>query len=107
MRSLIFAIAGIAAVASLLFMLTQTASVHADAESISDPDGYRTWTFLHRSIVPAGAAGYPKSPCLRPCSNGIVHFYANEQAMIPLLLGAAAPGETSDDTLQRLHIAIG
>ena len=92
MRSCIFSITGIAAAASLLFMLLETPSVRADDASVSYPDGYRTWTFLHSSLVPASAAGFAKSPCVKPCTNGIFHFYANEQAIKGLRTGTYEDG---------------
>lgn len=92
MRSLVFCITGIAAAALLLFMLLETPSLRADDASVSYPDGYRTWTFLHSSLVPAGAAGFAKSPCVKPCTNGIFHFYANELAMKGLRTGMYEDG---------------
>src|SRR5262245_31854241 len=87
MRSGILAIPGIAAFAFLLFTLVQAPSVRADDVSVPYPDGYRTWTFLHSSLVPAGVPGFSKSPCVKPCTNGIFYFYANQQAMKGLRTG--------------------
>ncbi|HEY7212372.1 MAG TPA: cytochrome P460 family protein [Bryobacteraceae bacterium] len=92
MRSGIVATTGIAAAACLLFTFIQAPSVRADDASVSYPDGYRTWTFLHSSLVPAGFPGFAKSPCVKPCTNGIFYFYANEQAMKGLRTGAYADG---------------
>jgi hypothetical protein len=92
MRSRIFGIAGIATVASLTVTLIQAPSVRAGEGSVPYPDGYRTWTFLHSSIVPAGAAGFSKSPCVKPCTNGIFHFYANERAIKGLRTGTFEDG---------------
>jgi hypothetical protein len=92
MRSGIFAITVIAATAPLLFTLIQAPSVRADEGSVSYPDGYRTWTFLHSSLVPSGFPGFSKSPCVKPCTNGIFYFYANELAMKGLRTDTYADG---------------
>src|SRR5262249_23750433 len=92
MRSRMFAVTRIAAVASLLFMLIQTPSGRADTESVPYPDGYRTWTFLHSSLAPPGAPGFSKSPCVKPCTNGIFFFYANERAVKGLRTGTYEDG---------------
>src|SRR3984893_10295054 len=92
MRSVIFAITVIAAIASLLFTLIHVPSVRADQEAVSYPDGYRTWTFLHSSLVPPGFPGFSKSPCVKPCTHGIFYFYANEDAMKGLRTGTYADG---------------
>lgn len=92
MRLRIFAITGIAAAASLLFTLIQPPLMSAEDGSVSYPDGYRMWTFLHSSLVPAGAAGFSKSSCVKPCTNGIFHFYANELAVKGLRTGTYEDG---------------
>jgi hypothetical protein len=92
MRSRIVSATGIAAAAWLLFTLIQAPSVRGDEGSISFPEGYRSWIFLHASLVPAGAPGFGKSPCVKPCTNGIFYFYANELAMKGLRTGNYADG---------------
>lgn len=90
MRSRAFVIAAIAAVAAVTFI--PAPSVRADEGSVSYPEGYRSWTFLHSSLVPAGFPGFSKSPCVAPCTNGIFYFYANELAMKGLRSGAYPDG---------------
>jgi hypothetical protein len=92
MRSCIVSATGIAAAASLLFTLTQAPAVQGDEGSVPFPEGYRSWTFLHGSLVPAGAPAFAKSPCVKPCTNGIFYFYANELAMKGLRTGTYADG---------------
>jgi len=92
MRSFAFAITVVAATAALLLTFTQAPSVRADGGSVSYPDGYRTWTFLHSSLVPGGFSAFSKSPCVKPCTNGIFYFYANEEAMKGLRTGTYADG---------------
>ena len=67
-------------------------SVQADDAAVPFPNGYRTWTFLHSSLVPSGFPGFSKSPCVKPCTNGIFHFYANQLAMQGLRTGDYADG---------------
>lgn len=70
----------------------QSPSVRADEGTVAYPEGYRGWTFLHSSLVPAGFPGFSKSPCVKPCTNGIFHFYANELAMKGLRSGNYSDG---------------
>lgn len=48
------------------------------------PEGYRHWTFLHTSMVPATFDAFGKKPCEKPCVAGMFHFYANDKAMAGL-----------------------
>jgi hypothetical protein len=66
--------------------------LHADDQTVAFPDGYRRWTFLHSSVVPGSFSAFSKSPCVKPCSNGIFYFYANEQALKGLRTGAYEDG---------------
>lgn len=82
---------GLAAVAlSLLFF--QAPSVRADDGTVAFPGDYRNWTFLHSSLVPPTFPAFSKSPCVKPCSNGIFYFYANERAMKGLRTGTYEDG---------------
>jgi hypothetical protein len=104
MRSRILEISGVAAAASSLFLLTQAPSVRADEGSVPYPDGYRKWTFLRSSIVPAGAAGFSKFPCVKPCTNGIFHFYANDQAMKGFRTGTFEDGAVISEEMLEFFI---
>jgi hypothetical protein len=74
-------------------MLIPAPSVRANEEpSVPWPEGYRSWTFLHGSLVPATFAGFSKSPCAKPCTNGIFYFYANDLAMKGLRTGSYPDG---------------
>jgi Cytochrome P460 len=92
MRSRIFAVTGMVAAIPLVIALIHVPPVHANEGSLSYPDGYRAWTFLHSSLAPAGFPGFSKSPCVKPCTNGIFYFYANDQAMKGLRTGTYADG---------------
>jgi Cytochrome P460 len=56
------------------------------------PEGYRHWTFLHSSMVPATFAAFAKKPCEKPCVAGVFYFYANDKAMDGLRTGSYADG---------------
>jgi Cytochrome P460 len=77
------------AVALALF---QAPLVRADDAAVTFPEGYRNWTFLHSSLVPAAFSAFSKSPCVKPCTNGIFDFYANELAMKGLRSGVYDDG---------------
>jgi len=103
MRSAILAIAAVAAAGILLLEHVQTRSVHADDTAVTYPDGYRAWTFLHSSLAPAGFAGFAKSPCVKPCTNGIFYFYGNELAMQGFRTGTYPDGAViAEEMLQYL-----
>ena len=95
MRLRYFAVIVMAGVASLLA---------GDEGSVAFPDGYRGWTFLHSSIVPAAFGGFSKSPCVKPCTNGIFHFYANELAMKGLRTGTYADGSIIAEEMLELQV---
>jgi hypothetical protein len=56
------------------------------------PEGYRSWTFLHTSMVPATFDAFGKKPCEKPCTAGMFHFYANDKAMEGLRTGSYPDG---------------
>ena len=78
MRRIILCLSTIAAAVLLLYAFIHSAPVHADDASVSYPDGYRNWTFLHGSVVSPSFPGFSKPPCVKPCTNGIFYFYAKE-----------------------------
>jgi Cytochrome P460 len=56
------------------------------------PEGYRHWTFLHSSMVPATFGAFGNKPCEKPCIAGLFHFYANDKAMEGLRVGSYPDG---------------
>jgi hypothetical protein len=56
------------------------------------PEGYRQWTFLHSSMVPANFDAFGNKPCVQPCTAGLFHFYANDKAMEGLRTGSYPDG---------------
>jgi len=56
------------------------------------PEGYRGWTFLHSSMVPATFSAFGAKPCEKPCMAGIFHFYANDKAMEGFRTGSYPDG---------------
>ncbi len=67
------------------------------------PDGYRHWTFLHTSMVPAAFPGFGKKPCQKPCTAGLFHFYANDKAMEGLKTGAYPDGAIIAEEMLEFH----
>jgi hypothetical protein len=92
MQSKIFSAIIVAASAFLLPTFIQPPSTHANEGTVNYPDGYRAWTFLHGSLVTAGFPGFVKSPCEKPCTNGMLYYYANEGAMKGLRTGTYPEG---------------
>jgi hypothetical protein len=92
MRTRTTVLAGFVTATAVALTLFQTPSVRADDGTVAFPDGYRSWTFLHSSLVPAAFSAFSKSPCVKPCTNGIFHFYANELAMKGLRSGVYEDG---------------
>jgi hypothetical protein len=72
------------------------------------PEGYRHWTFLHASLVPATFDAFKKKPCEKPCMAGIFYFYANDKAMAGLRTGTYADGAIiAEEMLEWLSTSTG
>ena len=67
---------------------------HADSgdSSVPFPEGYRKWAFLHATVFGPKNGLFNKRPCEKPCTGGIMYFYANEKAMEGLRTGTFADG---------------
>jgi hypothetical protein len=63
-----------------------------DENNVPFPQGYRSWTFLHSSLISPKLPGFWKRPCEKPCTAGIFHFYANPKAMEGLRTGTYPDG---------------
>jgi len=63
-----------------------------DPPPVPYPEGYRSWTFLHSLLVPGAYSAFGKTPCVKPCTNGMFYFYANELAMKGLRTGTYPDG---------------
>ena len=103
-RSKAIIAAGILFASVLLGLALAPIARAGDTTSIAFPEGYRSWTFLHGSVVPASAAGFAKSPCEKPCTNGIFYFYANELAMKGLRTGTYPDGAQIAEELLELRV---
>jgi len=84
----ILAISGVV----LALALFQVPSVGSDEATVLYPEGYRGWTFLHSSMVSGSYGAFSKSPCVKPCTNGMFNFYANELGMKGLRTGSYEDG---------------
>jgi hypothetical protein len=72
------------------------------------PEGYRQWTFLHSSMVPATFDAFGNKPCVKPCTAGLFHFYANDKAMEGLRTGSYPDGAIlAEEMLEWLASATG
>jgi Cytochrome P460 len=72
------------------------------------PEGYRHWTFLHSSMVPANFSAFGNKPCEKPCIAGVFHFYANDKAMEGLHTGAYPDGAIiAEEMLEWLSTSTG
>ncbi len=92
MRTRTTFLAGFVTGAIAAFALFLAPLVRADDATVAFPEGYRNWTFLHSSVVPGSFGAFSKMPCVKPCSNGIFYFYANERAMKGLRSGTYEDG---------------
>jgi Cytochrome P460 len=63
-----------------------------EENNVPYPQCYRSWTFLHSSLVPPKLEGFWKRPCEKPCTAGIFHFYGNSKAMEGLRTGTYPDG---------------
>ena len=104
MRLRLFTVIGIVAVTTLLITLSPAPTARADDGSVAYPEGYRAWTFLHGSVVPGTFSAFSSSPCVKPCTNGIFYFYANDAAMKGLRDGTYADGSIIAEEMLELLI---
>ena len=56
------------------------------------PQGYRRWTHLHSTVIGRKHVVFAARPCEKPCTGGVMHFYANDKAMEGLQAGRFAEG---------------
>lgn len=73
-------------------VLAGSMAISAGDSEVPYPEGYRHWTFLHSSMVPATFGAFEKKPCQKPCTAGLFHFYGNDKAMEGLRTGSYADG---------------
>ena len=80
--------------AAVFLTLLVAGSIRAGDPGVPYPEGYRSWTFLHSSMVSAKYSAFGKQPCEKPCTAGIFYFYANDKAMNGLRTGSYEDGAT-------------
>ena len=68
------------------------ATAGSDSSEVPYPEGFRRWSFLHSSMVPATFSAFAKKPCQKPCAGGLFYFYGNDKAMEGLRTGTYADG---------------
>ena len=67
------------------------------------PEGYRNWAFLHGTLYGAKNPLFSKRPCEKPCTGGIMYFYANGKALEGFRTGTFADGAIIADELLETH----
>lgn len=67
------------------------------------PQGYRQWTFLHGTVHGATSGTFGKKPCEKPCTGGIMYFYANGKAMEGFRTGKFQDGSIIADEFLETH----
>jgi len=67
------------------------------------PAGYRRWTYVHSLLIGARDRAFAGHPCDKPCTGGILHFYANPQAMEGYRTGRFPEGSVLADELLELR----
>jgi hypothetical protein len=68
------------------------------------PEGYRKWPFLHATVFGPKNGIFGKRPCEKPCTGGIMYFYANDKAMEGFRTGTFADGAViADELLETLE----
>lgn len=84
---------------SLLFF----ARAESNDDRVPFPEGYRKWTFLHATVFGPKNGLFNARACEKPCTGGIMYFYANEKAMEGLRTGTFADGAIIADEFLETH----
>jgi len=71
------------------------------------PEGYRKWTYLHTTFMTPAHGSFGKEGCAKPCTAGLMHFYANEKAMEGFRTGKFVDGSVIADEVLEIHQADG
>ncbi|HYI97636.1 MAG TPA: cytochrome P460 family protein [Bryobacteraceae bacterium] len=71
----------------------------SDDFKVPFPEGYRRWTFLHGTVIGANNGSLGKDKCEKPCTGGIMYFYANDKAMEGFRTGRFPEGSIIADEL--------
>jgi cytochrome P460 len=94
-------------IAVTIFAAALAACAAALAESgdpkVPFPQGYRRWTFLHGTLIGPTAGSFAKKPCEKPCTGGVLYFYANGKAMEGFRTGKFPEGSVIADEVLEMH----
>lgn len=71
------------------------------------PEGFRRWTHLHTRYLAAKHTALGKAGCEKPCTGGLMHFYANEKAIEGFRTGKFPDGSIIADETVEVHMAEG
>lgn len=88
-----------------ILVLGLLAILRADTASptVPYPAGYRQWTFLHGTMHGAKSSVFGARPCEKPCTAGMMYFYANDKAMAGLRSGTYVDGSIFVDEVVEIH----
>ncbi len=85
--------------AGMVGSLFAPAAANNEDSTVPYPQGYRQWTFLHATLFGPKTDIFGKEPCEKPCTGGIMYFYANDKAMKGLRTGKFPEGSIIADEL--------
>lgn len=88
---------------AVCWSLSFFALADASEGSVPFPEGYRKWTFLHATVFGPKNGILSKPPCEKPCTGGVMYFYANGKAMEGFRTGTFADGAIIADELLETH----
>lgn len=74
-----------------------------DEAKVPYPQDYRRWTFLHATLFGPKNNIFGKQACEKPCTGGIMYFYANDKAMEGFRTGKFPEGSIIADELLETH----
>ncbi len=96
-RTIGFAVVGVGLLVSVMLLAA------SEELKVPFPQGYRQWTFLHGTISPATSPSFGKKPCEKPCTGGIMYFYANGKALSGFRTGKFEDGSIVADEFLETH----
>ena len=74
-----------------------------DDAAVPYPKGYRDWTFLHGTMLAADHGVFAERKCEKPCTSGVMYFYANDKAMEGFRSGKFKDGAVIADEVLEMH----
>ena len=88
---------------ALTGILTLAPLVAGDDPPVPYPQDYRQWTFLHATMLGPQHGVFSERKCEKPCTAGVMYFYANDKAMEGLRTGKFKDGAILADEVLEMH----